>query len=63
MKNLFLALTFLLSFSAFAQYEPANPDRPDIAGWFQYEFYTCDSNGQQITDHRHPKYKKFTVKI
>ena len=63
MKKLFLILTLLLSFSAFAQYEPADPGKPDISGWFRYEFYTCDSNGQQITDHRNPKYKKFTVEI
>lgn len=64
MKNLIVALTFLLSFGAFAQptqdkWEP----RPDIEGWMTYEFYTCDSNGRQITDRRNPKYKKFTVEI
>lgn len=62
MKNLFLVLTLLLSFSAFAQYDKPDPG-PDIARWFTYEFYTCDSNGHQITDRRHPKYKKFTVEI
>ncbi|WP_060875401.1 hypothetical protein [Myroides odoratus] len=63
MKNLFLVLTLLLSFSAFAQYEPANPDRPDMERWITYEFYTCDSDGYRITDQRHPKYKKYTIEI
>ena len=62
MKNLFLVLTLFLSFSAFAQYDKPAP-KPDISGWFRYEFYTCDSNGHRITDHRNPKYKKFTVEI
>jgi len=62
MRNLILTLTLMLSFSAFAQYDtPATP--ADRSGWFTYEFYTCDSNGHEITDRKHPKYKKFTIEI
>lgn len=57
---------FLLSVGAFAQSGgmytgPAEPQ--DIAGWFKYEFYACDSNGQPITSQFQSGYKKFYVEI
>ncbi|WP_413513821.1 hypothetical protein [Myroides odoratus] len=64
MKKLFLGFAFLLSLVTFAQ-EQSGPPPILIGGsqWQSYTFYTCDSNGVEITNPLNRKYKKYDLEI
>lgn len=64
MKNLLLMLACVVSMGAFAQDQSGPP--PILIGgsqWQSYTFYTCNSNGVEITNPLNPKYKKYDLEI
>lgn len=60
MKNSFLALALMLSFGAFAQTYPYDPN-PERDLCYSFIVYSCDENGEPIKDSTNPRYTEHRV--
>lgn len=63
MKKLFLFLVLFCSMGAFAQIEHYPMPPLQLYEWRMFTYYTCDSNGNEITNPNDYRYKKYEVMV